>query len=234
MANVTAQRTIPAAIVALGLVVGGWAMGDGFVRAKAAGREVTVRGLAERDVVADLATWTLDYSASGGDLTTVQSQIDHDTQAVTAMLRANGFAPEEVAIAGTNVNQFRNNQGVLTITIRQKLQLRTTKVMQARRAFAQQAALVRQGVALQEGSGIVYSFTKLNALKPAMIGEATRDARAGAQQFAHDSGAGVGAIRHATQGYFTVGARDGQGDGSGQDSPFQKVRVVTTVDFLLD
>lgn len=233
MASLVALRVVPAAVVALGLATGGWAMGDGLVRAKAAGREVTVRGLAERDVVADLATWTLDYSATGGDLTTVQAQIDHDMQAVTAMLRANGFAADEVAIAGTNVNQFRNNQGVLTITIRQKLQLRTARVMQARRAFAQQALLVRQGVALQEGSGIVYSFTKLNALKPAMIGAATRDARAGAQQFAHDSGAGVGAIRHATQGYFTVGARDGQGEGSGQDSPFQKVRVVTTIDFLL-
>ncbi|WP_174285226.1 SIMPL domain-containing protein [Sphingomonas bacterium] len=234
MAGNMALRVVPAALVALGLVAGGWAMGNGLVRAKAAGREVTVRGLAERDVVADLATWTLDYSATGGDLTTVQAQIDHDTQAIQALLTANGFTADEASVAGTTVNQFRNNQGVLTITIRQKLQLRTTKVMQARRTFAQQTALVRQGVALQDSSGIVYSFTKLNALKPAMIGEATRDARAGAQQFAHDSGAGVGAIRHATQGYFTVGARDGEGEGSGQASPFQKVRVVTTVDFLLD
>ena len=233
MAGRMALRVIPAAVVALGFAAGGWAMGDGLVRAKAAERAVTVRGLAERDVVADLATWTLDYSATGTDLATLQAQIDRDTQVIQSLLQAHGFTGDEVTVAGTTVNQFRNNQGVLTITIRQKLQLRTTKVMQARRAFAQQAALVRQGVALQEGGGIVYNFTKLNALKPAMIGEATRDARAGAQQFAHDSGAGVGAIRHATQGYFTIGARDGEGDGSGQSSPFQKVRVVTTIDFLL-
>jgi uncharacterized protein len=89
-------------------------------------------------------------------------------------------------------------------------------------------------VAIEEGSQMVYSFTKLNDVKPEMIAEATQDARRGAQQFAEDSGAGVGGIRSATQGYFTITARDGdQYEGSGRDSPFQKVRVVTTIEFYL-
>ena len=67
-----------------------------------------------------------------------------------------------------------------------------------------------------------------------MIAEATKDARKGAEQFAEDSGAGVGGIKQATQGYFSIGARDGEDSGSGNDSPFQKVRVVTTIDFYLD
>ncbi|PTQ09974.1 hypothetical protein CLG96_12545 [Sphingomonas oleivorans] len=237
MADIRNDRTtaiIAALILAIGLIVGGYLLGNGLVRARHADRSVTMRGLAERNVTADLATWTLAYSATGTDLTGLQAQIDRNTATILALLRANGFADNEIQVAGVNVNQYTNNQGQLITTIRQRLQLRTTKVMQARRAFAQQARLVRQGVALEDGSGMVYSFTKLNDIKPAMIAAATKDARAGAEQFAKDSGASVGAIKQATQGYFSVGARYGENAGSGNDSPFQKVRVVTTIDFYLN
>ena len=80
---------------------------------------------------------------------------------------------------------------------------------------------------------MVYSFTRLNDIKPGMIAAATRDARRGAEQFARDSGAAVGGIRSATQGYFSITARDGDDEGSGRDSPHQKVRVVTTIEFYL-
>ena len=82
---------------------------------------------------------------------------------------------------------------------------------------------------------MAYTFTKLNNIKPAMVAEATRDARASAQQFAKDSDTSVGGIKQATQGYFSVEARDGDsGGGWGvSDTPFKKVRVVTTVDFYL-
>ncbi len=84
---------------------------------------------------------------------------------------------------------------------------------------------------------MVYSFTGLNAIKPKMVAEATRDARNAAEQFAKDSGTGVGGIKSATQGYFSIEARDGDQGGGGYgvaDSPYKKVRVVTTVDFYLD
>src|SRR3546814_2974498 len=74
---------------------------------------------------------------------------------------------------------------------------------------------------------MVYSFTKLNDIKPAMVAEATKDERKAAEQFAQDSGTGVGGIKSATQGYFSIGARDGDDMGNGADSTYKKVRVVT-------
>lgn len=225
---------IAAAVVALGIVIGGYLLGNGLVRAGHADRSVTVRGLSERDVTADLAVWTLNYSKQGLDLAQVQADIERDTQTIRAFFERLGFPADALSPAGAGVNQFLN-EGVSTVTITQRLQLRTTDIAKARAAVARQFDLVRDGVVLQEGSGMSYSFTKLDSVKPAMVAEATKDARAAAEQFAEDSETEVGGIKSATQGYFSIEARDGAQEGYGvADTPFKKVRVVTTVDFYLD
>jgi uncharacterized protein len=225
---------VAAIILALGLVAGGWLLGDGLTRAKRADRAVTVRGLAEQDVTADLATWTITTSAVGSELPLLQAKADDDGNRVIAFLKSQGFADDEIESGGISVNQYDSN-GRPSITIRRRIQLRTTKVMAARTAFARQAELMRQGVVFDsDAGGMVYSFTRLNSVKPPMIAAATKNARDGAEQFAKDSGASVGDIRSATQGYFSIIPRDGDSSGAtASASPFQKVRVVTTVDFYL-
>lgn len=222
-----------AALLALGMVSGGYLLGDGLKRAKAADRSVTVRGLAEKDVTADLATWSISYAATGNDLPTVRADIDGNTRELKAYFASLGFKPEALTPVGAGVNQWINN-GVNTITITQRMLLRTTDIARAQRAVAQQFDLVRRGVTLQEGSGMRYSFTGLNALKPPMVAAATRDARSAAEQFAKDSGSAVGGIKSATQGYFSIEPRDGEGGEGAGDTPYKKVRVVTTVDFYLN
>ncbi|GAD49394.1 hypothetical protein NT2_05_03150 [Caenibius tardaugens NBRC 16725] len=225
---------ISASIMAVGLIAGGYLLGDGLTRAKAADRSVTVRGLAERDVKADLATWTIAYSATAGDLPTAQASVDRDSTAIRAFFKELGFPDDAIQPTGVNVSNFTNN-GVQQFTVRQRMTLRTTDIARAERAVKRQFDLVRRGVVLEEGSGMAYTFTKLNDIKPAMVAEATKDARASAQQFAKDSATSVGGIKQATQGYFSVEARDGDsGGGWGvSDTPYKKVRVVTTVDFYL-
>jgi hypothetical protein len=224
-----------AVVLSGGLIVGGYLLGDGLRRAHAAERSVTVRGLAERDVTADLATWTIAYSATGTDLPTVRSEIEANTDALRAYFASLGFPADALSATGAGVSQFMQN-GIPNITITQRMQLRTTDIAKAQKAVASQFDLVRRGVTLQEGSAMSYSFTKLNDIKPPMVAAATRDARSAAEQFAKDSGTAVGGIKSATQGYFSIEARDGaQSGGYGAaDTPFKKVRVVTTVDFYLN
>ena len=223
-----------AAILSLGLVAGGYLLGDGLKRAHLAERSVTVRGLAERDVTANLATWTISYSATTTDLASAQASVDRDTAALRAFFAGLGFPADALQPTAVNVQSFVQD-GVLRFTVRQRMALRTQDIDRAQRAVRQQFELVRQGVMLEEGSGMTYAFTKLNDIKPAMVAAATRDARAAAEQFAKDSGSGVGGIKQATQGYFSIDARDGDsGGGWGTaDTPFKTVRVVTTVDFYL-
>jgi hypothetical protein len=237
-----AQLALAASVpLALGLTVGGYMLGDGLTRAKAYERSVTVRGLAERDVTADLATWTLSYSATSPDFAAAQASVDRDTGEIRAFFKELGFPDDALQPTGVNVTRNDPIYGggearPATFTVRQRVALRTHDIARAQQAVRRQFDLVRRGVMLEEGSGIAYAFTKLNDIKPPMVAEATRDARASAQQFANDSDTGVGAIKSATQGYFEVTARDGDtggGNWGAADTPFKKVRVVTTVEFAL-
>jgi uncharacterized protein len=230
------------AIFAVGLTTSGYVLGDGLRRAKMAERTVTVRGVSERDVTADLATWTVDFSHQGTDLAPVQGSVDAQAHAVRSFFQNVGFRPEEITDSDVSVSRQQASDssgeaiGPERLTVKRSIQLRTSDVMKARAAYGRQSELLRSGVELS-GSNVTYTFTRLNALKPEMIGEADRNARRSAEQFANDSGAEVGRIKTASQGYFSVGPRDGEEcddcNSSGGSSPFQKVRVVTTIDYDL-
>jgi hypothetical protein len=231
------------AIFAVGLTTSGYALGDGLRRSKMAEhRSVTVRGVSERNVTADLATWSVNFSHEGTELGPVQQSVDQQARAVRAFFQRAGFRPAEIADSDVSLSREQprdrdgNPVGPQKLTVSRSIQLRTNDVMKARAAYAQQAQLLRDGVELG-GTSITYTFTGLNALKPQMIAEATRNARNSAEQFARDSGIDVGRIKSASQGYFSVGARDGEDcddcGSSGGSSPYQKVRVVTTVDYDL-
>ena len=223
-----------AALLALGLGVGGYLTGDGLVRAKMADRTVTVRGLAERDVVADLATWTLSYSATATNLAAAQASVDRDTEQLRAFFTGLGFPDDALQPVSVNASSHTPRDGVTRYSVNQRMSVRTTDIELAQIAIRREFELVRHGVLLQS-SNMTFTFTGLNDIKPEMVAEATRDARNAAEQFAKDSGADVGSIRRATQGYFSITARDGDEDGWGAAAtPFKKVRVVTTVDFMLD
>ncbi len=165
----------------------------------------------------------------------MQARADRDAETVRTFLGRQGFTPTEIAVRGLGVSQWYDSQrGSMNITIRQRFQARTTDVAKMERPFAAQAEMIRAGVALDgNGGGLPYSFTRRNDVKPAMIAEATKAAREAADQFAAGSGTSVGGIRTATQGLFTITGRDGD-PGPGTDTPNQKVRVVTTVEFRLD
>ena len=68
----------------------------------------------------------------------------------------------------------------------------------------------------------------MNSIKPQMIEEATKNARAAAEKFAKDSESKLGKIKTANQGLFTIENVD-------EYTPNVKhVRVVTNVTYFLE
>jgi hypothetical protein len=232
-------------IFAVGLTTSGYALGDGLRRDKMAEhRTVTVRGVSERNVTADLATWPVSFSHQGTELGPVQQSVDQQARTVRGFFLRAGFKPEEISDEDVSLSRtqptdrYGEPSGPQILTVTRSIQLRTHDIARVRAAYARQAELLRDGVELVgSGSNVSFTFTKLNDLKPEMIAEATQNARRSADQFAKDSGVAVGRLKTASQGYFSVGPRDGEDcedcNSSGGSTPFQKVRVVTTIDYDL-
>lgn len=222
-------------LVALGLVGGGALIGQGVVNARAGDRAVTVRGLAERDVKADLAVLPIRFTASGEVLSEVQARIDGDLAIVRQFLKAQGYPDSAVDLGRLEVADTRSREyGTQTgprFILAQTVNVRTNDVERVQTTTRSLNDLVRQGVVLQDFQGPSYIFTKLNDVRPAMIAEATAAARTGAVQFAKDSGAPLGPIKSAGQGSFEILPRDGSGDEAA--SLNKKVRVVTTISYRL-
>lgn len=236
-----ANRILPAAIVgallAIGLATAGWLIGKGVEYARVGDRSVTVRGLSERIVKADLAVLPLKFAAAGNDLQAVQADIDADTAAVRRFLAAQGYQPGEIDLGRLEVTdqyarEYQQQNVQARYRVAQTVIVRTTNVDRVQATTRQLDQLIREGVVLQDYTGPSYIFTKLNDVRPAMIAQATASARTGAQQFARDSGTQLGGIRSATQGSFEILGRDEVGyDANSQ--VFKKLRVVTTVSYRL-
>lgn len=230
----TAAAFVLGLLLAIGLLGAGFFLGRAIFEARAAERYVTVKGLAEREVPADLALWPIVFNNTGDDLTSVQTKVEKDAEAIRAFLARFGFDAGEMSLSAPRVTDnlaqaYGNQRPAERYSVESTLTLRTNKIDRVGEAIQRSGELVRADVTVIRSYeySTQYIFTGLNAIKPEMIAEATKDARRAAEQFAQDSGSTVGAIRNAQQGYFSVEDRDAF-------SPeFKTVRVVTTVDYFL-
>lgn len=231
-------------ILALGLAAGGALLGGAFVRARTAERVVTVKGVAERAVVADYAVWPLRLAVSDNDLTRAHSRLAADVNRIRAFLEEQGLGDAAVGLQDFSVsdayaNQYADaNRVANRYVIRQTVLVRSEKPETVLEASQRIGALVEAGVVFSSGNeygggGPTFVFDGLGDLKPAMIAEATARARAGAEQFARDAKSRVAGIRRANQGLFEIRPRD-EAQGIREESQVAKtVRVVVTVEYLL-
>lgn len=228
--------------LAIGIAFSGWFVGEGFLEGRKADRYVTVKGVAEQEAKADLAIWALRFVATGDDLTAVQQKIAADSTTVRDFLINSDFKAEEIENRDLQVvdrlaQQYRQGEVDSRFIIAQTVALRTADVDRVADTFKRIGELVATGLVLSDenqwAAGPTYIFTGLNDLKPAMIAEATKNARAGAEQFAADSGSTVGGIRRANQGVFVIRPRDQIPGANEAKQIYKTVRVVSTIEFSL-
>ncbi|MFO1153317.1 MAG: SIMPL domain-containing protein [Rhodospirillales bacterium] len=232
-----------ATILAVGLVIAGWLIGRGFAQGRQGERFVSVKGVAEREVKADLALWPLRYVATGNDLVEVQRKIAADGQRVRAFLAAGGLEDEAISVQDVQVidllaQTYRSGPIDSRFIVAETLMVRTLQIDRVLERSGHLGDLVAAGVVLggQEGGAIqgpLYLFTRLNEIKPPMIEEATRSARAAAVEFARQSQSRIEGIRRANQGLFQILPRDEVPGASEQSQVDKVVRVVSTIDYTL-
>jgi uncharacterized protein len=228
---------LAACALALGIAAAGVFVQGGLTHLSAGNRHVEVKGLAERIVPADRAVWQFAYSATAPDLAAVQARMTDAQGAVDAFLAEQAVPSDAVTAQPMAVSEYNAAGGAggytPLYTATRAYTVRSDEVALIDRLAGASGALAAAGVVLQTQAP-AYHFTGLEAIKPEMITQATRSARDAAEQFANDSGARVGAILTARQGYFEILPPEGDG-GAWQAAQYRdkRVRVVTTVRFQL-
>ena len=226
-----------AAIIALGIVVFGSFMQNSLARFVNKERVVTVKGLSEREMPADKVTWPLVFKELGNDPAEIYRSIERKNQVLVSFLHEQGLSTDEVMLNAPDIkDRFADSWSQEQITNRyvatSVIIVTSNKVELVRSIMQKQAQLMKMGIALiTEDYGkntVKYEFTRLNDIKPEMVEESTKNARATAEKFAEDSDSELGKIRRATQGQFSITDRD-------NNTPHIKnIRVVSTIEYYIN
>lgn len=238
--NLKLPALILGAFIALGPATAGYFIHKGIIESKDRERFVTVKGLVEREVKSDNASWEVVFLVAGGDFQKINEDYAKAMEKVEAFLLAHGFDKGEFTkISPTFTNQRALGYGpdkAEAYNARGGYYLQTTKVDKVEQTHQDMFALLQQGVGVVDIKPL-YRISTFNTLRPEILAEATRNARQMAEQFAKDSNSRVGAIRRANQGVIMIlsplaGPTDDWS--SGQESLMKKIRVVSTFDFFLE
>ncbi len=239
MAN---NNFIPAAILATGIALSGFFAGNALVKSRLGFRTVTVKGLAERQVKADLGFWPIRFVASGPTLDAARGSLAQSETIIKEYLKTQGFTEKDFQVQNITVedkwaNSYGNQvQEGLRYSLTENIMLRSSDVARISKAASGASSLLSQGVVLASGdssSEPSFLFTKLNDLKPQLLTEATQKAREAAQKFAQESGSKVGSIQNANQGVIEVNPAIEIPNESGDKQIDKKVRVVTTITYFI-
>ncbi len=230
--NTNWVKIAAAAIIAAGIFSLGLFIKTGIDNVAYRDRNVTVRGLAERQVKADYVTWPITYDVAGDDLMSLYSQITNYNKIILNFLTSNGIDKSEISVNppdtyDASANRYGSDSFRYKYSLSCNITVATNKVDKVRELLDRQTELLKEGVPYSN-SFINYEFRALNSIKPAMIAEATANAREAARQFAQDSDSKVGKMKTATQGQFSI-------EDASSSTPFLKnVRVVSTIVFYLE
>lgn len=198
-------------------------------------RNVTVKGLAEKEVEADKVTWPIPTKELGNDLPELYQRINTTTAKVKAFLKQHGIKDEEInvnapVVIDLNADQYSNNNRGFRYNITSTITVTSQNVKLVRSIMAKQGELLKQGVAVLDGgyeNRITYEYVGFKKMKPQMMQEAIKNAEATAQEFATNSNSKLNKITKADQGQFSIDDRDA-------NTPYiKKVRVVTTITYSL-
>ncbi len=220
--------------IMIGLVALGLFIGKGLTRIANQEQYVTVKGLAEREVMANKVVWPLPYKSVSNDMQELYDGIEKNKNVILSFLKSGGITEDEIIVSAPAVTdrlaqsyvpdnvKFRyQSEAVITVISPQ-----VEKVIEL---MGKQIELMKDGVIISNEYNYQtqFEYTALNDIKPEMIEEATRNARAVAQKFAEDSGSKLGNIKQASQGQFSIS--------SDETTPqIKNIRVVTTIKYALE
>lgn len=228
------KNSVWAIIMALGIAISGYFIYLGISKYAEKDRCVTVKGLSEREVLANRVIWPMKIEIAGNDVDELYKELDKKVNSVRSFLTLNKITESEINTSSPEFNDKweynyeecvkknapRYSLGV-TITVTSRNVPLIIKLMN------NQLELRKKGVDFTTSDySVQYEYVDLSSLKPEMVEEATKNAREVAKKFAEDAGCELGSIINASQGQFTI-------DEEYYNPQYKKIRVVTTIAYYL-
>ncbi len=226
-------------VLSLGLIIGliglGALLSNAALQIKQYERSVTVKGLAEQELPADIVIWPIQFTLADNNLANLYENAEQSTQKIRAFLLLNGLTENDISVAppaiqDKSAQSYGNNQSEYRYTATQTVTVYSEQIDKVRELMPRISELGKQGIVIKGDdyqARTEYIFNRLNHIKPEMIEEATQNARAVALKFANDSNSELGKIKRASQGSFSIRSRD-------KNNPhIKKIRVVSTIEYYL-
>ena len=218
-----------------GLVVLGLMFPKSVDKFRSYDRTVNVKGLCEKEVMADKVIWPVVYKVMADDIQSIYDQTDRNNATITSFLKSGGITASEITVSVPQIsdkyaNEYGSNDRAFRYIATNVVTVCTDKVDVVLELMSKQSDLLKKGIVTGGNSWenpVEFKYEGLNGIKPEMIEEATKNAREAAEKFAKDSDSRLGKIKTANQGTFSIENRD-------SNTPYiKKVRVVTYVTYYL-
>lgn len=229
--------------VGLGIFVTGFLVSKSIDNHTYYGRSISVKGLSERDIVADLGRWTLRFQTVGNDIKLASQEVEALKRVVINGLLAAGFSESEINaqqpietddLMADKYNKF-DPQKQSRYILKASIDLETNQVEKLFKSTYLVNNFIGQGVVFVGGVSPVFFYSDLNTIKPDMLKEAGQNAYAAALELANNTKSKIGKIQSASQGAFSIRLRTDtdEYEGYAKHSPYLRARVVTNVTYFI-
>lgn len=226
---------------AVGLGFSGYFIGYSLQRFSGNNKFITVRGIGERNIKANHATWSIGFSVVETNMPQAMNSFRTTTAAIKDFLKEYEFEENEISVRPPQVSiQDENRRDGISkkITVNGTIFISTDGVNKTEKAFSNMFHLFEKGVMLTGWNDFpAYSIKNFDSIRPVLLEEATKSATGVAERFANAAHVNVGTVKALHQGVFTVndeGSNDDQSYGPNKaPSPHKVVRVVVNVTYAI-
>lgn len=235
-------------ILAVGLMAASFILGSQFKNFRQQG-VITVKGLAESQHKATLATWRLSATNWNSDYKMALEENKKELSFLVNFIKQQGFKPEEIKVNNprieTHYESYEDERGNYK-SITDGYDASTSIVISSKNLALIEKVQRKLQEMKGEHMGIQvnnpeYYLENLEQIKRELIAKATEDALVRAEEFAKTGKAKVGSMKSASQGSFNIYS-DTPGDNSDDiyggvydtSTVGKVVRLVVTIEYEID
>ncbi len=201
---------LSALILGLALVVAAFVLGSSALRVANTRATITVTGSAKQSIRSDMVVWRGTFSSISPSLQVAYANLKANMGVVREYLVSKGLPADSLIFSSINTQIFyelgpggRETSRVTGYRLFQTVEVRSTEVERIGVIAREATELINRGVQF-ESMPPEYLYTKLADLKVTMVAQATRDAKARADEMAKNSGSHIGRLRSAKMGVFQI------------------------------